>query len=146
MYNDIEQYGDIIKLEPPEPRRRMARIDRAAQFSPFAALTGFDAMLSETARLTDERAELSDEDAALLNERLLFLSENSDERPEVSVTFFLPDKSGRGGKYVTEKGAVKRIDEAGRTLVFTDGGRLPIDDIYRIDGDVFNGLRKKSDF
>lgn len=140
MYNDIEQYSDILRLEPPEPpgtRGRMARLDRAAQFSPFAALTGFGEVLAETARLTDERVELSDDDAALLNERLTFLAENAGERPEVSVTFFLPDKRKPGGAYVAENGAVKRIDEAEMTLVFTDGRRIPIADIRRIDGAIF---------
>lgn len=137
MHNDIGQYSDIIRLEPPEPRRRMPRLDRAAQFSPFAALTGYDEVLAETARLTDERAELSDEDAALLNERLALLSENAGERPEVSVTFFLPDKRKEGGKYVTANGTVKRIDMAEMTLVFTDGRRIPIADIYRIGGEIF---------
>lgn len=142
MNNDISQYSDIISLEPPvsAARRRMSRHDRAAQFSPFAALTGYEDVLSETARLTDERAELSEDEQAALNARLLILEENISERPEAVITFFVPDGRKRGGEYRTESGAVKRIDEAEMTVIFADGRQIPIADIYRIDGELFRRI------
>lgn len=137
----MNPYEDIIRLphhvsakHPPMPMS-----DRAAQFSPFAALSGYDAAVEETARLTDQKAEMSEEDAALLNEKLLFLS-NALPSPPVRITYFQPDARKAGGAYVTITAAVKTIDTVERILKMTDGRTIPIDDLWEI---AFNNEQKE---
>ncbi len=110
----------------------MSLHDRAAQFSPFAALTGYEDAVGEAARLTDRRQELDEEQAARLEQQLSLLTETAAERPEITVTYFLPDARKSGGKYVTAQGALRRIDETEKTLIFTDGRRIAIRDIWEI--------------
>ena len=140
--NAEELYADIINLPHHEltTRRRMPRINRAASFSPFAALTGYDAKIKETGRMTDERIELDDSTVSELNDKLNFAVSKADEHPEITVTYFLPDKKKTGGAYITHTGVIKRIDEYERKVIFTDKTAIPIDDIYGIDGDIFVGL------
>ena len=140
--NAEELYADIINLSHHEltTRRRMPRINRAASFSPFAALTGYDAKIKETGRMTDERIELDDSTVSELNDKLNFAVSKADEHPEITVTYFLPDKKKTGGAYITHTGVIKRIDEYERKVIFTDKTAIPIDDIYGIDGDIFVGL------
>ena len=135
-------YADIINLPHHEltTRRRMPRINRAAAFSPFAALTGYDAKIKETGRLTDEKTELDDSTVSELNNRLNFALSKADEQPEITVTYFLPDKRKSGGAYITHTGVIKRIDEYERKVIFTDKTAIPIDDIYGINGEIFIGL------
>lgn len=110
------------------------------ELSPFAALTGYDDKIKETGRLTDERIELDDSTVSELNDKLNFAVSKADEQPEITVTYFLPDKKKTGGAYVTHTGIIKRIDEYERKVIFTDKTVIPIDDIYGIDGDIFVGL------
>jgi len=133
------KYDDIIDLPHHRSTRHphMPPADRAAQFSPFAALTGHGEAIIETARLTDSKAELSEEAKAYLNARLSFLAENIKEQPEISVTYFLPDERKTGGAYVAKTGPVKKINEYEHTLVMQDGAIIPIDDIVAIDGEPF---------
>jgi len=133
------KYGDIIALPHHRSTRHphMPLADRAAQFSPFAALTGHGEAIRETARLTDSKTELSEEVKTYLNARLSFLSENIKEHPEISVTYFLPDERKAGGAYVSKIGFVKKINEYEHTLVMQDGIVIPIDDIVAIDGEPF---------
>lgn len=135
-------YDDIINLphhvSPSRPR--MSALDRAAQFSPFAALTGFGDAVRETARLTDERVDLDEDAKAALNARLLMIQEQLCDQPQVLITYFKPDDQKAGGAYVTAKGCVKIIDAYERTVVMKGGPRIPINDIIRIDGDLFNSL------
>ena len=140
--NAEELYADIINLPHHEltTRRRMPRINRAASFSPFAALTGYDAKIKETGRMTDERIELDDSTVSELNDKLNFAVSKADEHPEITVTYFLPDKKKTGGAYITHTGVIKRIDEYERKVIFADKTAIPIDDIYGIDGDIFVGL------
>lgn len=135
-------YADIINLPHHEltTRRRMPRINRAAAFSPFAALTGYDAKIKETDRLTDGKTELDDSMASELNDKLNFAVSKADEQPEITVTYFLPDKRKSGGAYITHTGVIKRIDEYERMVIFADKTAIPIDDIYGIDGEIFIGL------
>lgn len=112
-------------------------INRAAQFSPFAALTGYDAAVVETARLTDERHELTEDEKAMLNERLQILSESTHDRPMVEITYFKPDEKKDGGSYEKVSGSVRWIDEGEKKVVFTDGTRLAIADICGIEGELF---------
>ncbi len=135
----MNPYDDIINLphHTSPTRRRMSLYDRAAQFSPFAALTGYDAAITETARLTDKKIELDEYEKADLSERLCMIQDLKDERPEVSITYFIPDKKKSGGEYITVTGRVKKIDEHGRTVVMQDATKIPIDDILEIHCELF---------
>ncbi|MDE7400328.1 MAG: YolD-like family protein [Oscillospiraceae bacterium] len=135
----MKNYNDIIYLPHPEPKshKRMTQRDRAAQFSPFAALTGYEDVVAETARLTDKRLELSEDRQTKINECLQAILEKISERPEVKITYFLPDKLKSGGGYTVKIGFVKWIDEVEKIVIFTDNFSIPIADIYDIDGDLF---------
>lgn len=118
----------------------MPRADRAAQFSSFAALTGYDEAVGETARLTDCRIEVDEDRALELNDKLNILRDKLCERPEIAVTYFVPDNKKAGGKYVTLKGKARAINEFDRTIVFTEGGCIHIDDIFSLCGEIYKGL------
>lgn len=135
-------YDDIIRLSRPSSMKhpRMALPDRAAQFAPFAALTGYEAAVSETARLTDERIELDDCAKAALSDRLRVIADGDAGHCPVSITYFRPDARKRGGCYTTAADTVKKIDEYSRIVVMTSGIKVPIDDIITIDGAVFEKL------
>ena len=115
----------------------MPMIDRAAQFSPFAALTGYDAAIKETARLTGERLDLDDCEKAALNNKLQLLLNRIAERPYVSITYFQPDKRKAGGEYVITSGSIKRINRYERTLLMDNGVKIVIEDIIDIQGELF---------
>lgn len=135
-------YDDIINLphHVSTSRPRMSALDRAAQFSPFAALTGFEDAVKETARLTDERVDLDEDAKVELNARLMMTQEQFDDQPQVFITYFKPDDRKTGGAYITTKGCVKTIDAYERTVVMKDGARIPINDIIKIDGELFNSI------
>ena len=137
-----ELYADIINLPHHDltTRQRMPRINRAASFAPFAALTGYDDAVRETARLTSERIELDEGTKEILNNKLRIALDKAGEQPEISITYFLPDKKKSGGEYVTVKAVIRRIDEYERLVIFTDKSSIPIDDIYEIEGDIYNNL------
>lgn len=132
--DDPHRYDDIINLPHPASKTHppLSMAQRAAQFSPFAALTGYDEAAKETARLTDKRIELSEEEMSVLDGKLQMLQEHIDERPEVAVTYFLPDKRKDGGSYVTMAGAAKKIDSYRNMLVMIDGTEIPIKEILSI--------------
>ena len=118
----------------------MDKINRAAQFAPFAALTGYDEAVIETARLTDSKLELDEYTKEELNRKLNFISENIDDLPETSITYFVPDKKKSGGKYVTKKGYIKRIREYESDVVFDDGTEILINDIIHIENDLISEI------
>lgn len=125
------KYDDMINLPRPEPaRERMDELSRAAQFAPFAALTGYDEAVGETARLVDEKIELSEDERAYLDEQTKKIREIPER--EIAVTYFIADKRKSGGAYLTAHGFVKKIDEIERLLVLTSGERIPLDDIFDI--------------
>lgn len=132
------EYEDMIYLPHHTSSKHppMSMLDRAAQFSPFAALTGFDAAIAETGRLTDQRTELEDYGKSLLDQKQQFLAELSGTHPLVSVTYFVPDARKSGGSYVQKTGHLKKIDPYGRLLILTDSTRIPLDDITDIESDV----------
>ncbi len=132
-------YDDIINLphHVSVTRPHMTAIDRAAQFSPFAALTGYDAAIKETARLTDERVELDEYMQDDLSDRLQILADRIKEHPAIEVTYFHPDARKNGGAYFAAISMAKKIDEYGRVVVMTDGTAIPIDKIISIDGQIF---------
>lgn len=136
------KYDDIIHLphHVSATRPHMSAIDRAAQFSPFAALTGHGAAVKETARLTDERIELDEDIKDDLSHRMQIVSDSIKEKPEISITYFKPDAKKNGGEYVTSISSVKKIDEYERVVVMTDGTIIPIDEIINIDGEIFETI------
>ncbi|MDL2238515.1 YolD-like family protein [Christensenellaceae bacterium OttesenSCG-928-K19] len=135
-------YDDIINLphHVSASHPQMPVANRAAQFSPFAALTGFDAAIQETVRQTDKRIELSESGLAALDDKLCILTDHIADQPEIAVTYFLPDDKKDGGKYITEVGTVRRIDYVLRTIVFVDAKTIALDDVLDIECDLFIGL------
>lgn len=111
--NDLHRYDDIIHLPHHVSKKypQMAITDRAAQFAPFAALTGHEAAINETARQTERKVELDEERQRELNEKIWLIIRNLEKQPAVTVTYFVPDTKKDGGAYVTHSGQVKRIDE-----------------------------------
>lgn len=145
MRNNNTKYGDIIELphHVSQKRPQMTLHDRAAQFSPFSALTGYEDALGETARLTNKRLGLSEDRQARINECLRIILENISERPEAKITYFVPDTLKSGGEYVTANGFVRHIDECALLIIFTDGRKIPIADIYDIEGEIFRDIENK---
>lgn len=134
-----DRYDDIIHLphHVSKTRPQMSMMDRAAQFSPFAALTGYDAAIKETGRLTDEKIELGEETKAVLDRKQRYLSDMISVQPEITVTYFLPDERKSGGTYLSVTGKLKRIDEYERMMILTDGKKIPLDDIVDIESNLF---------
>ena len=126
------RYNEIINLphHVSTTRPQMPMSDRAAQFAPFAALTGYDAAIKETGRLTDERIELDEEALAALDRKYQLLIEALDDAPEVTITYFQPDERKAGGQYVSATGTVKKVDTFGRRILLQDGTRIPLDSVY----------------
>lgn len=143
---DNHKYHDIINLpHHTSPRRsHMAMTDRVAQFFPFAALTGYDAAVKETARLADRRIELDEYEKADLDERLRLIQEHLGEQPDIKIKFFKPDERKAGGAYLSITGVIKKIDSFERYVVMIDGKKIPIDEISRIDGALFRLLENES--
>lgn len=128
-------YDEILHLPHPTSKKhpRMSMADRAAQFSPFAALTGFGGVIQETGRLTRQRVELGESDQEELERRLNWLDAWVGEHPPVKVTYFLPDEKKEGGAYVTVQDRLKRIDTAEGVLLLEGGGRVPLEEIQWIE-------------
>lgn len=138
--DNCRPYDDIIHLPHPVSTKhpQMPVVDRAAQFSPFAALTGYDAAIKETARLTDERVELDEEEKLRLDDKLRMVQEMITENPELLVTYFQADNNKSGGCYLTIRGSVIKINVYEQVLVLTGGLQIPIGDIYELEGEIFN--------
>ena len=136
------KYNEVMGLphHVSKTRPQMLMSDRAAQFAPFAALTGYDAAIKETGRLTVERIELDVEALSALDMKYQLLMEALDEAPEVTITYFQPDERKAGGKYVSAVGAVKKIDDFERRITMQDGAKIPMDDVLSIEGELFSVL------
>ena len=130
-----DNYDDIKHLTRPQydDLHPMSMSDRAAQFSPFAALVGYDDAVAETARLTDSRDELTEDEISELNANLNRLIDCLDEQPEISVTYFVPDEKKSGGRYAEKVGTVRIYDSYANELVFTDGVRIAVADMAKLD-------------
>lgn len=135
-YNMTHPYSDIIDLphHVSSTRPHMTMLERAAQFAPFAALTGYDAAIRETERLTTDRIALGEDAIAELNRKLKILADSIADAPEIAITYFQPDAKKSGGEYVTATGCVKRIDEYERIIIMVNGKKIPVDEIFAIDG------------
>ena len=126
------RYDEIMELPHHVSKKRpqMPLSDRAAQFAPFAALTGYDSAIKETGRLTDERIELDEEALTALDRKYQLLMDTLDDAPEVTITYFQPDERKAGGQYVSATGTVKKVDTFGRRILLQDGTRIPLDSVY----------------
>lgn len=135
-------YDDIIDLPYPFPSRypRMSMIDRGAQFSPFAALTGYDAVILETARLTDSEIQLDEDAIHALNEKILLLTEILPQQPNVTITYFRGDDRKSGGAYRTVSGNVVKIDPIIGQITLANGTCISFESIYDVQSDCFHCL------
>ena len=132
-------YDDIINLphHVSDKRNRMSQRDRAAQFSPFAALTGYDEAVSETARLTDAKIELTEDMKDTLDRQMRVLSEHITENPEIAVTYFSPDLKKDGGEYKKFEGRLRRIDTVSAKLIFNGGICINAADVLSLECELF---------
>lgn len=130
----MRNYDDIINLSRPQYHDLppMPIHDRAAQFSPFAALVGYDAAVEETARLTDSRREMEEDEINELNRQLSELNKRLSERPRIRVTYFIRDRKKEGGRYASKIGNARTIDQAENMIIFTDGESVPVKDMYSV--------------
>lgn len=142
MNSHTHKYDDIINLPHHVSKRhpQMSLQNRAAQFSPFAALTGHEAAIQETARLTDSFIELSEDRKERLDEQLQMIMENLEQKPECEITYFQPDEKKTGGSYVTVCGRIKKVDRFEQKIMFTDGTALPINHLFAIRGELFRNM------
>jgi len=137
----MSKYDDIIHLNRPISRHKKQSVDsRAAQFAPFAALTGYESAIKETARLTDKKIEINDELREALNFKLNFLNNHIKERNEIIIIYFIKDDKKNGGQYVSKKGIIKRIDPVSETIKLEDNTIIIMDDILNIKGEMFENL------
>ena len=136
------KYDDILHLPHPTSAKhpRMQVSERAAIFSPFAALSGHAGAIAETARLTDQRIDLDEDTRAELDRRQAVLLEHIAEQPEVTVTWFQPDERKDGGAYVTVTGRLKRIDPVERVMTLQDGTSIPLEDVVGLENEYFKEL------
>ena len=129
----FEQYADMLDMpRPTSSRRSMARLDRAAQFAPFSALTGYEEAIDETARLTSQRPELSEGEQEEINAALQYIAAHLAEQPSVMVTWFCEDQRKQGGETRTERLRIQKFDQTRRILTSVEGEKIPVDDILII--------------
>ena len=140
--DDPHRYDDMLDLphHVSPNRRRMTQAERAAQFAPFAALTGYGDAIDEAARLTMRQVELGEAEREELDRKLRVVKDKLDGRPVLSVTYFVPDPRKAGGRYDVYAGAARRIVPETYSLEFEGGRVIDIDDIIDIEGELFNGL------
>lgn len=138
-----DNYNDIINNphHTSKTRKRMSQSNRAAQFAPFAALTGYDAAIGEAARLTETQIELDDKTKEILNMKLCFLKNHIKDRPYVTITYFVPDPKKDGGAYVDYSGNIRVIDEIKHSIIFTDRTTIEIEMVCDIRGELFKDMR-----
>lgn len=136
------KYDDIIHLPHHVSAKhpQMPALDRAAQFSPFAALTGYETAIAETARLVDRRIELDENRKEELDEKLQTAKEQLALEPEIAVTYFVPDAKKNGGAYVQTIGIIKKLDDIGQRIIMKDGTVIPICDIYGMESSIFRSV------
>lgn len=142
MSDGRTEYKDIIDHEHHVSQKhpQMSRLNRAAQFSPFAALTGYDNLVAESARVTDTRKDLTEDEIESLNLKISFLQSKLDEQPEVIILHFVEDGKKVGGAYIETKGVVRKILHHERVLILDSGTEIFLDDVIDISGSIFNNL------
>lgn len=139
MINSTKKYDDIINLPHhiSTKHQHMSMEMRAAQFAPFAALTGYEDAVKETGRLTSERIELDEEQKVILDEKLKIINDKINQHPRISLTYFIPDMKKEGGRYETVAKEIKKIDEFKHSIIMIDGEEIPINEIIEIGLDIF---------
>lgn len=139
---NMKDYSKIISLPHHQSatHKRMSNYDRAAQFAPFAALTGHDEAIKETARLTDDCIEMGEDRLGVLSAKIQLLIDKLSEQPEITVVYFVPDERKSGGSYAEKTGVVRIIDEYERKLVFYDSDKILIDRVADFKGEIFSQL------
>ena len=130
---ECHRYDDVINRQHPTSKRhpRMSNMNRAAQFAPFAALTGYEESIEESTRLTDRKIELSEYEIEELNAKINFIQDHIKEHPKVTVTYFQLDEKKEGGVYITVTGKVRRIDEVNRVIIFENGTEIAVEQITK---------------
>lgn len=133
----MDDYSDIINLSRPVSKRsRMSLEQRSAQFAPFAALTGYEGQVKETARLTNKKIEINEELKEILDLKIQLIQEKIKEQPDVTITYFIPDDKKQGGKYKTVTNSVKKIDTYKNEIILIDGTTIAIDEIIDISSEI----------
>lgn len=134
----MSQYDDIIHLNRPESKHKhLSNDSRAAQFAPFAALTGYEDAIIETARLTDKKIEIDDDTRNMLNSKLNYLNNHKNDNAEITISYFINDNKKEGGEYISKTGKIKRIDPVNEFIIFEDKTKVYMEDILNITGEVF---------
>lgn len=134
-YKDEHKYDDIIGLPHHQSKERahMSLYDRAAQFAPFAALTGHEEAIEETARITDEKIALDETAIEKINEKLYEISQHLSEKRNVSITYFRPDTHKSGGAYLTDVGTIKKMDDMEKVIIMDSGMKISMEQIIEIE-------------
>ena len=140
--NEKFPYEDIVNLPRPVSKKHPQPpvSERAARFAPFAAITGYEEMVLEEARVTEEKIDLDEYALILLDKKLNVLQNHLPQSPEITVTYFVPDKKKNGGAYRTITGTAKRIDPYKKLLIMNDDGKIQIEDIYKLESKLFRSL------
>ena len=134
----MDNYSDIINLSRPVSKRpRMSLEQRSAQFAPFAALTGYEGQVKETARLTNKKIEINEELKEILNQKIQLIQKKIKEQPQIEITYFIPDSKKDGGKYETVTNSVKKIDTYKGEIILIDGTTIAIDEIIDINSEIY---------
>ncbi len=138
--DDKHRYEHLLHLPHHRSKKRkaMSMIERAAQFGAFRALTGYEAAISETSRLTDEKIEIDEYQKMDIDFKIRYIGEHIFEMPEISVTYFIADSKKSGGKYVEHTGIIEKILYYHKKIKFTDGTEIYVEDILSIDSEIFN--------
>ena len=142
MKESIEKYIDIINMPHHVSKNhpRMSRYERAAQFAPFAALTGYEDIIKEEGRLTDNRIEINEEAKHILDMKMNVLMNSINNIPLVSITYFVPDERKSGGEYVTVDEKVKKIDVLKQHIITEEGTVVPVEEIVDMQGEIFKNM------
>ena len=142
MKESIDKYQDIINLPHHVSKKhpQMSRYERAAQFAPFAALSGYEDIIKEEGRLTDNRIEINEEAKFILDRKMQILMNSIDKKPFISVTYFVPDERKSGGEYVSINEYIKKIDVLQQIVVTENGIVVPVIEIVDMQGEIFNNL------
>ena len=142
--NGVEKYKDIINLPHHVSKKhpQMSLEARAAQFAPFAALTGYGDAVKETARLTSDRKEINEEEKESLDIKLQIIQELISTKPQISITYFVPDKRKKGGEYVTVSDKVRKIDRYNQVIILENMKEIPILEIIEMSGEIFQNYNE----
>lgn len=137
----MKKYDEIINLSRPKSKHpKMTLEQRSAQFAPFAALTGYEGQIKETARLTDKRLELDEEAKSILDTKIQIIKEKIAQQPQIEITYFVPDNKKDGGRYETVNSIIRKIDEYYNKIIMINNTNIDINEIVNIQGDIFNNI------